>query len=131
MTSHTYDKIQARSLTLVACKEQQAHFSSVCSAARCVFCNFATKPFLNFDIKDRGRALPQGVIIHNCSKAHDQISRLAHACRDATKSEYPEATKNESHHNDLASTSSQKGGGLTAIVPCCLPCIRSQQLCKA
>ena len=87
--------------------------------------------FLNFDIKDRGRALPQGVIIHNCSKAHDQISRLAHACRDATKSEYPEAAKNESHHNDLASISSQKSVGLTTIVPCCLPCIRSQQLRKA
>ena len=87
--------------------------------------------FLNFDIKDRGRALPHGVIIHNCSKAHDQISRLAHACRDATRSKHPEAAKNQSHHKDLANTSLQKSGGLTAIVPCCLPCIRSQQLREA
>jgi len=84
--------------------------------------------FLNFDIKGRGRTLPQRIIIHNCRKTHDQISRLAHACRDATRSEYPEAAKHQSYHNDLANISSQTSVGLTTIVPCCLPCIRSQQL---
>ena len=84
--------------------------------------------FLNFDIKGRGRTLPQCIIVHNCREAHDQIFRLAHACRDATRSKHPEAAKNQSYHNDLANISSQTSVGLTAIVPCCLPCIRSQQL---
>ena len=100
----------------------------LCGTLRLLQLFHQTFHFLNFDIEGRGRALPQRIIIHNCRQAHDQISRLAHACRDATRSKHPEAAKNQSYHNDLANLSSQTSVGLTAIVPCCLPCIRSQQL---